>query len=280
MISSPARGSRATRNSPAARENQPPRPDLDKRAAAATRVRRRPAVPKLSRSRLELLVGELTEENERLRQQVRAQRSLWQIAHQDPLTGLWNRRYADGRLAQELSRAKRETQYRFSIVLIDVDNLKRINDQTGHPGGDRALRWVASFLKEGLRGHDLCCRIGGDEFLLILPASGEQECHDLVLRLRRRWQASAESDLSAVPISIGTASFPVQGSTVDELFGLADRTMYDDKRRNDRRRQSGTSVAGGRPARAEEPQQKERGKPKASAVSSATGGPRTRLASV
>jgi diguanylate cyclase (GGDEF)-like protein len=188
---------------------------------------------RLPRAHLEQAIAKLTEENARLRREVLAHSGLWQIAHQDPLTALWNRRYADLRLAEELSRSKREKGYRFSMVLVDVDHLKRINDQLGHAAGDEALRWVATFLKQGLRTHDLCCRLGGDEFLLILPASGAKECGDLVERIRRRWRIAVAADGRAVALSMGTASFPSQGTTVASLLALADDAMYENKRRQD-----------------------------------------------
>jgi diguanylate cyclase (GGDEF)-like protein len=191
------------------------------------------SLAKLTRRFLEDAFVSLSEENARLRQQVKAAGSFWQIAHQDPLTGLWNRRYADERLAEEMSRARREGGYRFSMVLVDVDNLKRLNDDNGHASGDEALKWVARFLREGLRAHDLSCRIGGDEFLLILPGSGEQECKNLVERIQRRWQAAANASESAVSVSMGTASFPAQGSTVETLLAIADDSMYANKRRQE-----------------------------------------------
>jgi diguanylate cyclase (GGDEF)-like protein len=192
-----------------------------------------PSLAKLTRRFLEDAFVRLSEENARLRHQVKAASSFWQIAHQDPLTGLWNRRYADERLAEEMSRAKRESGYKFSMVLIDVDNLKRINDENGHASGDEALKWVGEFLREGLRGHDLSCRIGGDEFLLILPGSGQQECKNLVERIRRRWRAAASAGEGTVTVSMGTATFPIQGSTVDVLLAVADESMYANKRRQE-----------------------------------------------
>jgi diguanylate cyclase (GGDEF)-like protein len=193
---------------------------------------------RVPRAHLEGAIAELTEENVRLRREISAHASLWQIAHQDQLTELWNRRYVDKRLAEEMSRTKRESGYRFSMVLVDVDNLKRINDETGHTAGDEALRWVARFLKEGLRGHDLCSRWGGDEFLLVLPGSGEQECGDLVERIRRRWRSATAAGEPAVPVSIGTASFPNQGTDVESLLVVADEEMYADKSRQARARPS------------------------------------------
>ncbi|MES1204400.1 MAG: GGDEF domain-containing protein [Pseudomonadota bacterium] len=210
-----------------------PRTSRRRLRADATEKPPRPAT-RLSRAYLEEAFTRLTEENARLRREVMAGSGLWQIAHQDPLTGLWNRRYADERLTEELSRARRETDHRFSLVLVDVDNMKRINDERGHASGDDALKWVARFLKQGLRGHDLCCRLGGDEFLLILPGSGEQECRELVARIRRRWNSAATTgDQRAVAVSIGTASFPDHGDTIEALLNAADDGMYADKRRRD-----------------------------------------------
>lgn len=186
---------------------------------------------KLPRVYLERAFAKLAEENARLRREVLASSSLWQVAHQDPLTGLWNRRYADERLAEEVSRSRRETSYRFSVVVVDVDNLKRINDQIGHAAGDQALRWVATFLREGLRLHDVCARLGGDEFLLILPASGAPEAREFVARLDRRWRAAAERDRGAAAISVGTASFPADGTTLTDLLAVADDAMYAHKQR-------------------------------------------------
>lgn len=190
-----------------------------------------PPLGKLPRVYLERAFTRLAEENARLRREVLASSSLWQVAHQDPLTGLWNRRYTDERLAEEMSRSKRERGYRFSVVVVDVDNLKRINDQVGHAAGDEALRWVARFLREGLRLHDICGRLGGDEFLLILPACGDKDAHDFIDRLNRRWHAAAERDAGIASISIGAASYPTHGSTLPELLAVADDAMYAQKRR-------------------------------------------------
>ncbi len=174
-------------------------------------------------------LARLTEENERLRRQVAEQSSLWEIAHRDPLTELWNRRTCNERLAEETSRAQREASYRFSVIIVDVNDLKGINDRLGHAAGDQALRWVARFLGHDLRAHDLCCRQGGDEFLLILPGSGEKECRDLIERLRQRWQSKARSE-GAISVSIGAASYPAHGSTAEALLAVADAAMYEDKR--------------------------------------------------
>jgi diguanylate cyclase (GGDEF)-like protein len=187
------------------------------------------------RGRADRKLARLSETNARLRRQLSEQESFWRIAHQDALTGLWNRRYADLRLAEEMARVRGVPGYQFSVLVADVDDLKGINDRQGHAAGDEALRWVAGFLSHGLRADDVSCRIGGDEFLLILPACGSDECRRFVKRVRARWQLEAQAreraGAQAVAFSLGTASYPVDGSTVEALCGVADAEMYEDKRR-------------------------------------------------
>src|SRR5450432_1738297 len=171
-------------------------------------------------------LARLSETNARLRRQLAEQESFRRIAHQDALTGLWNRRYADERLAEEMGRARSVAGYRCSVLVADVDDMKGINDRRGHAAGDQALRWVAGFLSHGLRSDDICCRIGGDEFLLILPDCGGDECRRFVKRLRHEWQADAQAHARAggraVAVSIGTASYPADGSTPEALCAIAD----------------------------------------------------------
>lgn len=225
--SRPAKPRRRPARSPA---KSPRSPAGSSRKLASGAASPNAPIGKLPRAYLERAFAKLAEENARLRREVLASSSLWQVAHQDALTGLWNRRYMDERLAEELSRSKREGRYRFSVVVVDVDNLKRINDQVGHAAGDEALRWVAQFLREGLRLHDICARLGGDEFLVVLPACGEKDARDFIDRLNRRWRAAAERDPGIVAISIGSASYPTQGSTLSELLAVADDAMYTQKR--------------------------------------------------
>ncbi len=187
------------------------------------------------RERADRRLAQLSETNARLRRQLAEQESFWRIAHQDALTSLWNRRYADVRLAEEIERARGVPGYRFSVLVADVDDLKGINDRQGHAAGDQALRWVASFLSRGLRSDDVCCRVGGDEFLLILPACANDECRRFAQRVRARWQQQAHAQeragARAVAFSLGTASYPQDGATAEALCAVADASMYEEKRR-------------------------------------------------
>jgi diguanylate cyclase (GGDEF)-like protein len=163
-------------------------------AAAAVRV--------LS-ERIELLVGEL-----RL------------AAATDPLTGLLNRRAFEERTARELARARR-TGEPFASLLIDVDQFKQINDRQGHAAGDAALVALGEALSAELREIDSVARIGGDEFAVLLPATGATGALETAERLRER---------SAISISVGAAVYGIDGLTAEDLARAADAALYDAKR--------------------------------------------------
>ena len=150
----------------------------------------------------------------------------------DVLTGLPNRRYLDRQFAQELARAQRQ-QGRLSLLVLDMDRFKQINDGFGHQAGDRALKEVAHILRSSLRVYDVCARFAGDEFVLVLG-----ECDPAQAERRRQELQSAIAALPFVPargqqvqlaVSIGAASFPEDGHTVDDMMAVADRRMYADK---------------------------------------------------
>ncbi len=148
------------------------------------------------------------------------------------LTKLWNRSHGAGRLEMELKRGQRDREYRFAILLVQFDGLSRATDRLGHASGEGVWRRVLGVLTDDLGVEDLCCRLGGDEFLLILPERGESESRVLVERLLRHWNAAPTARESALEVSIGIASYPAQGSTVEGLFAAADEAMHADKDRN------------------------------------------------
>lgn len=172
--------------------------------------------------------------NEQLRLQLveieKLQAILREQAIQDPLTGLYNRRYMEESLKQEFARASREN-HPFSVVMLDMDNLKTLNDKYGHAIGDVALKSLSKLLKDLTRTEDIVCRYGGDEFLIILHNAGEQVAS---ARLRE-WNEKAkdiniahEGNHLQVSFSAGTASYPTYKS-IDELIRVADKGMYDKK---------------------------------------------------
>src|SRR5215472_5028734 len=106
----------------------------------------------------------LSRQNAVLRKEIARLEVYRAMAYRDPLTGLWNRRYFEERLREELSRSQRAGHdRRFSVMVVDVDDFKRVNDLHGHATGDAVLREVGEFLIAHLRNHDVACRTGGDE---------------------------------------------------------------------------------------------------------------------
>jgi diguanylate cyclase (GGDEF)-like protein len=153
----------------------------------------------------------------RLFEQVRS------MAVTDPLTGLSNYRCLIGVLEAELDRSRR-TQRPFSVVLLDMDGLKIINDQYGHLTGSRALVRIGKILRNHSRAIDTAARYGGDEFALVLPEAGKDIASRVVSRIRER--LSGEPEQPALSVSAGVAAFPEDGDTPEKLLGAADRALY------------------------------------------------------
>lgn len=153
----------------------------------------------------------------RLFEQVRS------MAVSDPLTGLANYRRLISVLEAELDRSHR-TQRPFSIVLLDMDGLKLVNDQYGHLIGSRALVRIGKILRNHSRAIDTPARYGGDEFALVLPEAGKDIASRVVSRIRER--LSGEAEHPALSVSAGVASFPEDGDTPEKLLGAADRALY------------------------------------------------------
>jgi diguanylate cyclase (GGDEF)-like protein/putative nucleotidyltransferase with HDIG domain len=153
-------------------------------------------------------------------------------ALKDGLTGLANARGLHVHLARELDRAHR-TGEQFSVVLLDFDDFKGINDEYGHLAGDRALQEVARVLRETTRSYDVCIRYGGDEFVVLLASCGQTEAE----HRRRSLQEAVASIKCEAPdgrrmslgVSAGIGVFPDDGDTYERLLVRADRRMYQDK---------------------------------------------------
>jgi diguanylate cyclase (GGDEF)-like protein len=178
------------------------------------------------------IIKDLQRENAKLRRALAELESYRHLAYRDTLTGLWNRRYFDERLGEEISMGSRDSWRRFSLLALDLNDLKRVNDLEGHAAGDLVLKRTASFLKSRLREHDVCCRTGGDEFAVILRELGSQETAKLVSRLRAELRAlHGRRPNQLLSLAMGTASFPEDGSNARQLCLRADERMYEDKRR-------------------------------------------------
>jgi len=154
------------------------------------------------------------------------------MALTDELTGLPNRRQCNQRLAEEAALAGRHVDRCFSVMVIDLNDFKRINDGYGHQVGDEVLRQVARLLVANLRSYDVCCRTGGDEFTVILPRTPLNDCNRVVARLRFAFDDSYRNRALPVGASIGVATFGVDAHSATALLDLADQRMYRNKRRN------------------------------------------------
>jgi diguanylate cyclase (GGDEF)-like protein/putative nucleotidyltransferase with HDIG domain len=146
---------------------------------------------------------------------------LARLSRADPLTSCLNRRGFTERAEAELAHATRTGQP-LSLILLDLDRFKQINDAEGHAAGDEVLCWVSSTLASLVRPIDAVGRLGGDEFALLLAGTGEPEARAVLQRLRGRLRERA-------PLSAGIACFPLDGTDLDELLRQADRRLYDSR---------------------------------------------------
>lgn len=177
------------------------------------------------------LLRRLLDENAALRGELDDLRLLRRLAHEDTLTGLPNRLLGEERLAEELSHAERDATSRGSLLVIDVNDLRLVNDLHGHHAGDHLLREIASVLRGTLRTADVCCRTGGDEFMVLLPDIEAGGARLVMARLRGAVIRTGSRLNLPVSISIGIASWPSDGRQGAVLVRKADRAMYVEKRR-------------------------------------------------
>ena len=171
--------------------------------------------------------------SEKLFQQEHANEALFELAFTDFLTGLKTRRYFEEQLDRELKRAERSGNP-LSVVLIDVDHFKLVNDSYGHQTGDRILREISSRLMNGRREIDTVARYGGEEFIIILPDTNLVGADHVAQRLREDIEStgfavSSSSQLAQLTISLGVASFPRDAQSKSDLLEAADVALYEAK---------------------------------------------------
>lgn len=150
----------------------------------------------------------------------------------DPLTNLYNRRYLGEALSHEASRAEREGKP-FSLIMLDLDLFKHINDTYGHPVGDLFLVEIADLLRQHVRGMDTACRYGGEEFLLMLPGATSEDAYKRAEEIRVKCEAICilhEDRELRLTISLGIATFPIHGKEAENILIKADKAMYRSKR--------------------------------------------------
>ncbi len=151
---------------------------------------------------------------------------LEELALTDPLSGLLNHRAFQERMRQELRRAERES-YAVSVVALDVDNFKQVNDRWGHAAGDQVLRALATSIRGELRPSDICGRVGGDEFMLAIARAGFERTEQIIDRLRERIASMQFGPAGErVTLSVGISEFPRHSLSQEELMHLADGAMY------------------------------------------------------
>ncbi|MEK6284713.1 MAG: sensor domain-containing diguanylate cyclase [Acidobacteriota bacterium] len=152
-------------------------------------------------------------------------RSVQTQAMTDGLTGLFNHGYFQDRLDRETKLADRNNE-QVSLILLDLDHLKRINDTHGHRAGDAALCHVASLMQTAVREVDVCARYGGEEFVVILPGCDRESAIEVAERLRESIASTSIQKLGQVTASIGVATYPTGAKNKEELVEMADRAMY------------------------------------------------------
>ncbi len=161
-----------------------------------------------------------------------------QLAHTDALTGLPNRLSFDEHLEEEIRRSDRY-HHHFSLVMLDINNFKTVNDTFGHLRGDEVLKQVAQCLRGSLRGTDFVARYGGDEFLLIMPETTQDTATLLVERIRQRLADFPLVIPQAAPLYLtacfGLVMYPDQGLSAGQLLEQVDRALYENKRCMDRK---------------------------------------------
>ena len=147
----------------------------------------------------------------------------------DALTGLYNRRYFEESLEKEVARAKRQKQP-FSVIGIDLDFLKKINDTYGHSYGDLAIKTIADVLKSNARSIDIPARIGGEEFDVLLPGIGSDGAMAAAERIRKSIESAEIETIGHITGSLGVATYYEHTENVEELLELTDQAMYASKR--------------------------------------------------
>jgi len=165
---------------------------------------------------------------------------IYQTAITEDLTGLYNQGYFYKRLEEEISRARR-FKHSLSLVFIDLDDLKKVNDSFGHLAGDKVLKRVSKIVQESIRKIDIPARYGGDEIVTVLPETDASSARILAERIRKKVEdAFAQTD-TPVTISIGIATYPEDASQKIDLLRKADLAMYKAKQKGKNRLENASS---------------------------------------
>jgi diguanylate cyclase (GGDEF)-like protein len=150
----------------------------------------------------------------------------------DELTGAYNYRYFIRKLDEENRRARRYG-HQLSIIMVDIDWFKKLNDRYGHEIGNRVLQHLSGLIKQCIRDVDIFCRYGGEEFVVILPQTGRSEAFRLAERIRRTVETTpvfiAQNEPVRTTVSVGLSSYPDNGASQEQLVSIADKALYQAK---------------------------------------------------
>ena len=178
-------------------------------------------------------IRDITEAKQAQDALLKSEALLREYSIRDHLTGLFNRRYMEETLERELLRASRKT-LSLGIIMLDVDDFKLFNDTCGHAAGDAILRELGNLLLGHVRGEDIACRYGGDEFIIVLPDASRGVTFkraELICEYSKQYHLQFEGQtLEAVTLSLGVAVFPEDGSTSAAVLRAADAALYRAKR--------------------------------------------------
>lgn len=150
------------------------------------------------------------------------------LSRKDFLTGVGNRKAFYERAEIEMDRCRRYGRP-FTVAYLDCDDFKEVNDRLGHQSGDNLLRTIAATIQQNIRGSDMVARVGGDEFVILLPELAAAPAREFCERVRQMLLARMAGCESGVTFSLGAATYSVPPDSVDEIVGRADKLMYDVK---------------------------------------------------
>lgn len=162
---------------------------------------------------------------ERTRQLEDANVQLESLARKDALTGVLNRLAANERLEEEFRRLQR-TGSVYSVLLLDIDYFKRINDTHGHDVGDQALQFTALLIRASIRATDFLYRVGGEEFLVLLPATGQEDALGVAEKIRATVESTPAPVVNRITLSVGTAQARPSDRNAESVVKRADQGLY------------------------------------------------------
>jgi diguanylate cyclase (GGDEF)-like protein len=189
--------------------------------------------PLESLTQLDIALTRALERRRLVRENKRLFAEVQRLAITDPLTGIYNRRKVDQILPDEVERARRYNRP-LSLIMLDLDKLKRINDKFGHNAGDQALKLVAEVVRTEVRSVDVPARIGGDEFLILLPEADLEAASRVAKRVCRRISEEKNSSID-ISVSAGVVQWSRELASADDFLQVVDQAMYQAKRAGGRK---------------------------------------------